>query len=225
MASDDEQWKRQQKAFDEANYHRQQGERGYRTGHQSSDEGYKSYQRRMEQQRSTNNSGCFAGDTPILTSSGWRRIEDFTKGDEVLSLNDGALLARSVFRLKRVGVRRIWNLHVENEDRTIKTTWSHSFFTGTDWKMARQLKRGDDLVLIDKRGVVCSSKILSSQLTDHVEPVYNLITDKEHNFIANGVVAHNFSFMRQVRSLASDLWNASTDDEVPQDSTPLAVSL
>jgi hypothetical protein len=37
--------------------------------------------------------------------------------------------------------------------------------------------------------------------TEPAEPVYNIHTTGEHNFIADGVVAHNFTEFRRLRTL------------------------
>jgi hypothetical protein len=44
-------------------------------------------------------------------------------------------------------------------------------------------------------------EVVASSLTTEVEEVFNLIVEGEFSFVANGVVAHSFSYFRALRIL------------------------
>lgn len=146
---------------------------------------------------------CFAGDTPIMTPKGWVNISDFKKDDDVISVsNDGhKLAARKVHKLKRAGVGRIWNLSTLDKIQVQTTPW-HSFKTQYGWKFAWQIKSGDSVVIVDKNGILSISEIAHSRKAELRTEVFNLITSHEHNFVAAGFVAHNYSIARRLRSLS-----------------------
>jgi hypothetical protein len=84
---------------------------------------------------------------------------------------------------------------------SLRTTAHHSFLTRRGWVKASALRVGDRFVhAISKEAVVSSVAA-----TGKSEKVYNLYTAIEHNFIVDGVVAHNFTFLRRFRTLVHRL--------------------
>jgi hypothetical protein len=60
-----------------------------------------------------------------------------------------------------------------------------------------RLKAGDRLIGIGADNL----EVERVYSTSETENVYNLITSGEHNFIVDGIVAHNFTFLREARCL------------------------
>jgi hypothetical protein len=94
----------------------------------------------------------------------------------------------------------------------LRTTAHHNFKTDSGWKRASQLQAGDTLMRIDDSG---NSRLVRIEAitTDAPEPVFNLHTTGPHNFIAEGVLAHNFTELRWLRTWAhrlvvDPLWSA-----------------
>jgi hypothetical protein len=63
------------------------------------------------------------------------------------------------------------------------------------------LREGDSIIIADN-GTIAFSRVASVTSSTNREPVYNLVTEGEHNFIVGGVVAHNFTVLRRTRVLA-----------------------
>jgi hypothetical protein len=78
-------------------------------------------------------------------------------------------------------------------------TPSHSFLSARGWLRADQLREGDMLALHQTSGneMHSVSSVTSSGFADSV---YNLITSEEHTFIVDGLVVHNFSYLRSLRT-------------------------
>ena len=143
--------------------------------------------------------GCFVGLTPILTPDGWRPISELRKGDKVVSYDKSTGTAR----IRDIKARRdhkralIWEIHLTERDEPICTTDSHSFLSNHGWRRTTQLSPGDILTTVENEKAVVKSVVK----TDRSEPVFNLITEGEHIYIAQGCVAHNFTYFRRIRML------------------------
>jgi hypothetical protein len=100
---------------------------------------------------------CFTGDVKLLArgswGEGWRRIDEITTEDEVLSRDEhdpsGPLAWKKVEEtFERVGLV----LELEVGGRTIGTTAEHPFYVlGKGWTAAGELKPSDRIVVLDPR--------------------------------------------------------------------------
>jgi Pretoxin HINT domain len=144
---------------------------------------------------------CFVGSTPILTPEGWRPISDLSEGDKVISYDQSTDITtiRCIERRKDHKPAIIWEVHLMQREEPICTTKSHSFLTNRGWQRTNQLRTGDIMITVggDEATVVSVGK------TSRAEPVFNLITEGEHTYIAQGCVAHNFTYLRNIRVLWS----------------------
>jgi hypothetical protein len=140
---------------------------------------------------------CFVGTTPILTPEGWRPIAELRAGDRIISYHKstGTTRIRHVKQQRCFEPARIWELHLAGRAEPIGTTRIHSFLTNRGWKQTKQLKSGDILVTSGKEDALVTSVVETSRR----EPVYSLITDGEHTYIAQGCVVHNFTYLRHLR--------------------------
>lgn len=154
--------------------------------------------------------GCFTADTFITMANGsLRRIKDIKVGDSVrsysiaglnisdenawrtwqttyLSMSDAVSTVKQVFRQSFNGFYQILDLSV---------TYEHPLLSRRDgvWKFRRvvELKAGDSIV---KNGVV-TQIVTPAHVSSQIE-TYNLNTEDNDVFLANGVVAHN-SFIKE----------------------------
>lgn len=154
---------------------------------------------------------CFVAETPILTPSGWISIGSLSVGDVVLSVccDSFRLIPRKILRKKKAGTGRIWQINTSC-GRNIRTTKWHTFLANDGWSFAWRLHKEKEILLWDGAKGVSSSTISKSGSANASAEVFNLVTDGERNFIANGFIAHNFSFARRLRSI--DFGTADTGD-------------
>ncbi len=148
--------------------------------------------------------GCFAGETPILLSDGTRKpIKDIKVGDKVVSrTSDG----------RRV-VRTVTAVSVDIEDGyllindKLRVTPDHLLFVNGAWRRADEVRLGDKLLGEDGRSVEVKSLSYHRQSL----PVYNFKVDKDFNYFAGGILAHNGKGSTDVRSVFKDVayWNPS----------------
>jgi hypothetical protein len=147
-------------------------------------------------------SGCFPASTLILTPAGWKRIGRIQRGDEILSLD------RNLGRLKACKVTRrldhhrslIWEVHTSCHAKPVLSTAIHPFLSTRGWIQASLIEAGDDLIGIQTTNS-CRARVVAVVKTNRLEPVHNLYTTGEHNFIADGFVVHNFAYFRAIRTL------------------------
>ena len=74
--------------------------------------------------------------------------------------------------------------------------------TTKGWKKFGDLKVGESKLICPETG---KHLIIKQKTNERRELVYNLHTTGSHNFIANGLVAHNYTFARKFRSMLSTL--------------------
>jgi hypothetical protein len=150
-------------------------------------------------------SGCFPGSVLVLTPSGGKRIADMRPGDALLSWCAATDTLRPRLVTKRLDHRasRIWEIRTTGARAPMPCTAIHPFLTARGWVRARDLSAGDELASIRGSGPMARTVIAVSR-TERFEPVHNLYSEGEHNFIADGFVAHNFAYFRGLRSLWSD---------------------
>lgn len=147
-----------------------------------------------------NQNDCFPAGTQISTPSGLRSIESLKKGDFVSS---PSLKKRENTTCKILGIHEnqdclVWEITLEN-GKVIRTTRSHSFFDGSRWLRAVDLKISGQILTMDPISGRNYQKIKKSEETTSAEPVYNLIVEKNFTYLADGVAAHSFSYFRGPR--------------------------
>lgn len=146
-------------------------------------------------------SGCFPGESRVLTPNGWKPISSFQSGDSVLSSVRGSshLVERVVTEVRVYGRSELFAISICNSQAPVLVTPTHSFLSTRGWLRAEQLREGDMLTLHQTSGneVHIVSSVTSSGFADSV---YNLITTEEHTFIVEGLVVHNFSYLRSLRT-------------------------
>ncbi len=138
---------------------------------------------------------CFPSYTLIDTPLGKMEIGSLTKGQIILSYNpDGLLVPRAITRKRVRGTAQVFRVDFENGS-PLFTAAHHSFLTEKGWKKLADMRPGEKLV---KANATIATVARFTRLG--LNPVFNIYTAGEHNFIADGVVAHNFTEFRTVRT-------------------------
>src|SRR5207245_1966342 len=110
---------------------------------------------------------------------------------------NGQLRARRVSKLVTHSPQRLFSIETSDPQLSLVTTSNHTLFTNRGWIQADRICRGDELF-------TCWSdvrpRVSRIGTTDLMKPVYNLVTGWEHNYIAEGFVAHNFTVFRRTRT-------------------------
>jgi hypothetical protein len=143
--------------------------------------------------------GCFPAGTSIATPDGTCDIAQLSKGDLVLAVDirTGQIRKRKILKIAIHGANRIWVLRF-SDGSAIRTTAVHSFLVKGSWKKASQIREGDTLAVSSPHGL-SDITVVASEATESVETVYNLIVDGDFNFIADGILAHSFTYLRALK--------------------------
>lgn len=131
--------------------------------------------------------GCFLEDTKVLTPSGLKNIIDIEEGDEVIAFDDKGNLHTSIVLST--------NSH-ENKEVYRYTLWGGSYIDATpnhwvlnaDNSFIEIGKVDESIALVNASGFL--TPIVSKKYLGNFK-VYNLIVDKYHTYIANGLRVHN----------------------------------
>jgi hypothetical protein len=144
--------------------------------------------------------GCFPKGTQILTPNGTRDIATLSRGELVVTINpkENKEEVRRILKTISHSNRRIWQLEF-SDGSVIRTTSVHSFFIAGKWKKASQIKIGEAVILSGKSKPDCVKTVVTSKPTTESEDVYNLIIDRDFNFLVEGVVAHSFTYFKRTK--------------------------
>lgn len=139
--------------------------------------------------------GCFPADALVLTPSGNVRIASLKVGDLVVSMTDSGRTAhRRITKVLSHADHKITAIKLV-DGAVLRVTSNHTVLCNGRWLTVRDIKEGDTVETVGGAAVVSA---IVPQLAQ--EPVYNLHTEAEHNFIVDGVVVHNFTSFRLLRT-------------------------
>jgi len=128
---------------------------------------------------------CFLAGTQIsLADNSSLPIEQVRPGDMVLSYNEPTGNLEPALVLKTFKHQSRQHLVINKE---LKVTANHPLFVNGQWLDAGEIKIGDELLRQDGQTVVVLS--VEKEAGDFL--VYNLEVDKNHNYFAEGYLAHN----------------------------------
>ncbi len=156
--------------------------------------------------------GCFPAGTRIETPRGVVDIASAKEGDIVLAFDRSRNMLRSrrIIKVCKYGKNTIWEI-VFTDGKRIRTTASHSFCVGHIWRQARQIVATDYLCCLDASGRIATRQVAMSSSTTELEEVFNLIVDGDFSFVADGLVAHSFSYFRALRILGWSVYSMIQD--------------
>jgi hypothetical protein len=123
---------------------------------------------------------CFGAGTPLLTPTGWKNVEDFRPGDQILTRSEHERNGQIVVGVVEEVFYRLGGiLELTLNSQLIRTTAEHPFWLeGKGWTSAGELKI-DDQLISHQNEIVIVEKI---QLTDQIETVYNLCVSEYHTY-------------------------------------------
>jgi hypothetical protein len=131
---------------------------------------------------------CFGAGTRVRTLDGPRAIESLKVGDQILtqSVKTGALGYEPVLVVHHNPPSPTFLVKV-NGDTIVSSPFHRFWVAGRGWIMARDLKGGESLRLLDGLAKVDSVE------TGEVQPVFNLDVAEDHDFFAGaaGALVHD----------------------------------
>ena len=133
---------------------------------------------------------CFIKDTPLLTPSGYKPIQDFQLGDQILSADENDPECRVGVRYVEDVFQRIaLIIRVHLGGKQIGLTGDHPIFVpGRGWVQAAELKAGDRVLSHDGQTIAVDR----IEMDDQPQAVYNLSVTEFHTFFV-GTAAWGFS--------------------------------
>lgn len=188
-------------------YEKWQGEQGNKSAKSTpaGKAGYEKYEAEQKRKQvQSGNKGCFPSYALVLTCVGWKPISNVNAGDLVLSY-DGAkkkIEVSTVLMRRDHNPQRLWKLNFEDAGNQVITTCFHSFLTERGWVKTKDLVPGDKLESTVNMSHQDHRVVRSIEETQERAPVHNLITSGSHTFIVEGVIAHNFTLFRSLRTWA-----------------------
>ena len=140
---------------------------------------------------------CFPADARVLTPTGYRPLGELEAGDLILSFGaDGSSSARPITRKLSYGEDAIERVAFASGS-VLRATGHHTVLTQRGWLRIAELVAGDEVTQQDGS----SQMVQAISREQALQPVFNLHTAVEHNFIVEGCVAHNFTNLRRTRTL------------------------
>lgn len=137
-------------------------------------------------------SPCFVAGTKVITSNGYKNIEDIVVGDEVLTHMN------RYRKVLRVGGQKkeIYKLRGECVEDTL-TTENHPYYIRENngesepiWKKVKDLVKGDYLTVVHSDYFI-NLPFISVENLNYIDDVYNIEVEEDNSYTANDVVVHN----------------------------------
>lgn len=133
---------------------------------------------------------CFPASAKVLTPRGYREIGSLREGDSVVS---GKMRVETITKKLSYAPSEVFCVMLEGRAAPVRTTRHHTFLTKRGWLKADQMRVGDEMIGPNAGRV-------SGFAVQAAEAVYNLHTTGDHTFVVEGVVAHNFTEFRELRT-------------------------
>lgn len=142
-------------------------------------------------------SGCLSADTELDSPNGpvtfAHLMEHGWEGVEVWSVDEdtGDVVLAPVTNVFASGTKPTFVLVLDTGEQ-VEATGNHKFLTRTGWTRLDELTAGQDLHRRDPlTGALTTGTIQEIRPTGRAIPVFDATVAGTHNFIANGIVAHN----------------------------------
>lgn len=145
---------------------------------------------------------CFPGNVKVLTPNGYKLMHVLMAGDAILSLNRRSVAICHIKHVIRHTNAQIWAIRFDSTRQPLRVTRFHTLLTSRGWLRVDKLNAGDTLMAFENGGC---GWVVKEIVPEAIEDVFNLITTGPHNFIVEGVVAHNFTTLRVARTILHQL--------------------
>lgn len=173
--------------------------------------------------------GCLTEETLVFTNKGYKKIKDFNNKDKILSFNkEDKNFEWEKAKLLKYPTSNESLLEIQFIDgRKIRLTKEHPLLVVSGnkllsllWIKANELKKGDSILSIGK-SINDLVPLLIKEIKEigGVKEVYDLSVNKNHSFIANGIISHNSGKSYSIGVIAEEL--ADLPKEVKQNIAPL----
>ena len=141
---------------------------------------------------------CFPGYAHVMTPTGVKAIKDLRVGDVVSSYEPKTrmITRRKITRVLEHKPEQVYRIRAGS--LYLDVTANHTLLTAAGWKTVSHLQPDDRLLHLSHGRELEAGISWISPL--NTQPVYNIFTEHEHNFIVDGFVAHNFTFLRRLRT-------------------------
>ena len=141
--------------------------------------------------------GCLHGDTLLSTPKGDKKIKDLKIGDIIYSFNhdlgiieEDKITSKYNNNISDVGNKYYYIYYKDqfDDNKSIKATYDHLFYVDDEYKMAKDLEIGDELVLINSNK--CQITNIKT-MKNYTDKVFDITIENNHNYYANSVLVHN----------------------------------
>lgn len=135
---------------------------------------------------------CFVAGTQILTSNGYKNIEDITTNDYVYTHKRRYKKVLETITSYNGANNKLIEFSGDNIFKPIVTTENHPFLVKRDnsieWIEAENIKEDDEIYLVqeDKWFPIGCKRLVPSETW-----VYNLSVDEDNSYTVNGIAVHN----------------------------------
>ena len=174
--------------------------------------------------------GCLVENTLIFTDKGYKEIKDFDeKEDKVFSFNkESKKFEWEKAELLKYPIKNEELLEIKFENgKHLILTKEHPLLAVTGnkllsllWVKAENMKVGDELLGIgNSSDDLVNIKIKSIKEVKDIKEVYDLSVDKNHSFIANGIISHNSGKSYTLGVIAEEI--SQLPDEARNNIAPL----
>lgn len=152
---------------------------------------------------------CLAGDTLVATPIGNIEILSLFVGDVVYSVCGNHIRTNRITKITTRGIRE--TVVIKTSVGSLRATPEHPILTKGGWKRAEEISPDDTLLGLRKahplRQNAHPEKVHEDALlvegirvhfvkSDRPTQVYDISVERDHNFIANGIVSHNCDEMQ-----------------------------
>jgi len=177
---------------------------------------------------------CVTGDTQVIDGKSGDLVEvrNVRPGMTVIALDhEQRLRSARVLDVIPKGVNQVYKVRVQT-GREIRATAAHPFLTAEGWRPLRDLVPGD--LIATMRSVAqrlgdswlhqwATSDLLWERIVsitpEGEEPVWDLVVEDVHNFVANGIIVHNSGEIEQTADVVIFLYREDAGSEESPDET------
>ncbi|GEM_PF-4651775 len=144
--------------------------------------------------------GCFPSGTMVRTPEGETPVEKLRPTDQVVTQNrSGDFVTREIIRKNLYTAKSVSSIYFE-DGTFLRVTDHHTVRSRRGWIRVRDLTEGCEIAKACTHGGRRWIGIDRIEREVSVESVYNIVVAGECTFVAEGVIAHSFTYFRRTRT-------------------------